>query len=728
MNMNKSFIYGQVLAALLWIGPAFSLLNAAQTGQSGNAYQAYLKAMLLESQGNFMAAQEEIENALALAPESAYLHRTAAELSFRLGQATKARDQIERALELDSKDVRSLIISGQVHWTLGDSDKAIERLKKAVSLDPDEAEALISLAGALTPRDPQEAIKLYKSFLERHPNSTEIQERLAQIYQATNELDKAKNTWTEVLSHVPNSVRAHLALAQIAEINFDTATAISHYEGVLSQDPTNLPLLLRVGELRYRSDDMAKATEAFSKAQAIAPTSPGANFWLALLAENRGDWAEAIRHLNNVPESGQEPGVLLRLSYYYSQSGQKKEAVKTLKRLSAMDPSNTDFLNYLAAAYEQDNQTQQAEQTLRRVIELDPNDPDAHFRLGALYDRSGRFPKAVEEMRAAIRLKPDFDMALNYLGYSFADKNMNLDEAEQLVMDAMALEPDNPAYLDSMGWVYYRQGKYEKAKDFLTEAASRVRDATIFDHYGDVLFSLNQKAEAVQAWEQAIRINPKFPHLRSKIKKGLSQLSSSEKADLYMKRVFTYFEDMQSIKGLIRVSVCEKSPCVRSPAQFEYVKNDRLKVEIPGPLSGPVMQLIKKSGMPAQYGALHPQFQTVEFYVTSAFDRFESLISAEVFRVHKGSGSILSAVEKSKKLEVTASQAKFWFDLKTGRLLEFSWDNGETVEYIDLGKYDPFIPRHMIQSVEWRINEPSFKIKIEFLDPVVTLQDSELDP
>ncbi len=695
-------------------------LSAAPTGQSGNAHQSYLKALLLESQGNYAAARVEVDRALEEAPESAFLHRTAAELSLRLGQVSKAAEEIERSIEIDPKDVRALIIAGQIHWALGDSEKAEARLRKALSLDPDEAEALISLAGAVTPKDPKEAIRLYKDFLARHPNEVEIQERLAQVYQSTNDLKRAGETWEDVLALSPNSVRAHLSLAQIAEINFDTATAISHYEGVLTQDPTNLPLLLRVGELRYRSNDMANATEAFTKAQAVAPNSPGANFWLALLAENRGDWKEAIRLLKNIPDVGNEPGVLLRLSYYYSQAGEYDEAVKVLKRLSDSDPANTDFLNYLAVAYEQAKQSSNAEKTFRRILEIDPNDAEAHFHLATLYDRTKRFPKAEVELRAAIRLRPDFHMALNYLGYSLADRNRNLDEAEKLVADAIGLEPHNPAYLDSMGWVYFRMGKLDKAKDFLREATERVRDDVIWDHYGDVLMAGGEVSEAILAWDEALRTDPKNKGVREKVNKAMKRIAKNDKIGLFVKRALSNFGDIESVRGLVQVTVCQTKPCAKSNAQFTYERNDTLDVEIPGPLTGPVMQLVKKHGKPAKYGALHPQFQNVEFFVTRAFDRIEPLLSAEVFKNVDLAALAQNPVEKGGQLTATSGGFQIAFDAESGMVRRLTWDDGEGMESLTFGDYQTPQSAALPKSLEWKYAGPSsFTLRLDFLAPAV---------
>ena len=122
-----------------------------------------------------------------------------------------------------------------------------------------------------------------------------------------------------------------------------------------------------------------QAYDAFAKAQTISPNSASANFWLALIAEDRGDWTEAIRLLKSVADKAPEPGVLLRLSFYYSQVGHKKDAIDLLKKLAEGEPENTDFLRYLSVAYEQDNQFQKALDVVAKLIAIDPENTDHYF-------------------------------------------------------------------------------------------------------------------------------------------------------------------------------------------------------------------------------------------------------------------------------------------------------------------------------------------------------------
>src|SRR5688572_1063831 len=156
--MKKKFHFLSLMFTLLLL-PALSFSAAAKNNDSRNdeAYTAYLKALLEESRGNLSTAMAELEKAIAISPESSYLYKTGAELAFRNSQYDKAVEMVEKALEYDPNNVKLNIMAGQIYWTKGDTVAAEAKLSRALKLAPDEAEALVSLAVAVSARDPERA-------------------------------------------------------------------------------------------------------------------------------------------------------------------------------------------------------------------------------------------------------------------------------------------------------------------------------------------------------------------------------------------------------------------------------------------------------------------------------------------------------------------------------------------------------------------------------------------
>jgi tetratricopeptide (TPR) repeat protein len=165
---------------------------------------------------------------------------------------------------------------------------------------------------------------------------------------------------------------------------------------------------------------------------------------------------------------------------------------------------------------------------MERVIVLDPKSDQAYFQLGALHDEAKNKEQSVANMKRAIELNPKNAAALNYLGYTWAEMGVRLDEAEQLIQRALQIEPNDGFYIDSLGWVYFQKGDYTSAVEQLERAvAITVEDPTIIEHLGDAYVKVGKSDRALASYREAIekskeddqvkRIREKIERLEKKI-------------------------------------------------------------------------------------------------------------------------------------------------------------------------------------------------------------------
>jgi len=139
-----------------------------------------------------------------------------------------------------------------------------------------------------------------------------------------------------------------------------------------------------------------------------------------------------------------------------------------------------------------------------------PENERAYFRLGVVYDKMERKDDSIAAMKQVIVLAPEHANALNYLGYTYADLGINLEEAEKLVQKALALKPDDGYITDSLGWVYYKQGRYQEALAVLLKAAELVADDPIvLEHVGDAYQKLGEKGKALEYYRKSLSIREK---------------------------------------------------------------------------------------------------------------------------------------------------------------------------------------------------------------------------
>jgi len=148
-------------------------------------------------------------------------------------------------------------------------------------------------------------------------------------------------------------------------------------------------------------------------------------------------------------------------------------------------------------------------ETFEVGLERHPNNVDLRFNLGAAYDKLGRFPDVVREMEAVMELNPEHTDALNYLGYSYADRGVNIDQAVALTQRAVALKPNNGYYVDSLGWALFKMGRVQDALVEIQRAAELVKDdPVIFEHMGEIYLLQNDRDKAKQSWLRSIELDP----------------------------------------------------------------------------------------------------------------------------------------------------------------------------------------------------------------------------
>jgi tetratricopeptide (TPR) repeat protein len=159
----------------------------------------------------------------------------------------------------------------------------------------------------------------------------------------------------------------------------------------------------------------------------------------------------------------------------------------------------------MAQTYSENNRGAQAIKTLQDAQAKFPDETSVSFELGAVLDRQKRFAESEAVFRQLITREPNNAAALNYLGYMLAERGERLDESVDYIKRALAIDPDNGSYLDSIGWAYYKDGKFDLALDHLKRAADMLTtNSVVQDHYADLLFRMGRYDAAIEAWNRAL--------------------------------------------------------------------------------------------------------------------------------------------------------------------------------------------------------------------------------
>lgn len=272
----------------------------------------------------------------------------------------------------------------------------------------------------------------------------------------------------------------------------------------------------------------ALAQKALLKLDKIPGQRNLAQLLLGRLAAQSNQLNAAIKHFNSLaPGSDHYAEARILMAAAYAQSDDMTGALQSLDIALAapIDTADKQRLTLAKAGLLQSQGLNQESLTLlTEAATLWPGSADIQLQRAMVLLTLNRSTEARDALRQVIKDDPSNATALNALGFTLADENINLNEAEQLVQKALTIEPDNAAYLDSMGWVYYRQGKLNEAAETLQRAFKITPDPEVGAHWGIVLWHQNKPDEAKAIWQRALGLNPNLPVLREAVKKFAPEL------------------------------------------------------------------------------------------------------------------------------------------------------------------------------------------------------------
>lgn len=469
---------------------------------------------------NSVEAEKAFQKALELDPDNEYALHGLALLYSDLGD-TKTAVQMWERLAQRNPHPRIFRALAATLSEARDYSGAVAALRRALELAPKDTEIKRELAeNLLLKGDYNEAATLYRELADANPRDAQYPLRLSQIYRQQGDLKKAREAHERAKALDPGNLEVQYNEVNLLEAEGQLASAIARLKEILNStarvayappERANRVMLLERLGLMYRANEQpSEAVEAFRQ-MAQLDADLGARAAAQIIETYRAakQFAqaeqEAERAFKQYPNDR-----MLRLvrASLLADLGRGAEAVAEVKRL--LDGSK-DRETYLALAQicEKTKDFAGMAAALDEAERLSQSDEEREvvfFMRGAMYERMKKYDQAEAEFRRVLKMNPRNASALNYLGYMFADREVNLEEALELIQRAVELEPNNGAYLDSLGWVYYRLGRLDEAERYLRLALERVpRDPTVNDHLGDVLYRQGKIKEAIAQWQISLK-------------------------------------------------------------------------------------------------------------------------------------------------------------------------------------------------------------------------------
>ena len=473
----------------------------------------------------------------------------------------KAIEQLQKVTEKDPKDAESFVALGRLYRVSNNSVDAEKSFNKALEAEGDNEEALTGLASLYTDLgDNKRAVEKLKQAAEKSPNERTLIQ-LGALYEQLRDYKNAADTFKAALEMQPDNARLQAGLANNLMLSDREEEALAIFQKLAGDDPTNVQPRLRIAEIYRVKHDYAKAADALKKAKELNPKDMEVRYEEVRLLEAQGKYVEAISQLKvlvdetsrpkySASETAARAALLSELAGLYRTNGQYTEAIDTYRKTAALSKEDSDAISLqiidtyraaknpegvrkevdakaaeirarmkgkadlgqlllLSSVYEHGRLYPEEAKALdeaEKVATTAKEKETVYFTRGAMFERQKKVEPAEAEFRKVLASNPEHFGALNYLGYMLVDHKIRVDEATQMIKKALDGDPENGAYLDSLGWAYYQQGKYEEAEGLLSRAIERIgADPTVHDHLGDVYFKLGKIKEAITQWQASLK-------------------------------------------------------------------------------------------------------------------------------------------------------------------------------------------------------------------------------
>ena len=553
----------QLLVALALVVGASTPWSAQQPAapppSEDGAYYEFVLGLHLESQGDAAGAIAAYQRAEKLDPQSGDIAAALAELYARMNRPADAITAGERAVNVDPSNPEANWILGSLYVRMielpstrnadrqGYAQRAAGYLEKS---DNNAHPGVPLMLGRLYLATHQfdKAVSLLSTLIAGEPGNADAVEMLAEAYQANDQRGEAIALLEQAVKMSPE---LYGTLAQVYESSRRWRDAARAYEGAVDGRPQSLPLrsqwataLLNAGDAQrarevldeasagtsrnaralYVLAEAQRRTRDFAAAEATArrlisldPKALGGPRELAQIFDDQREYQKIVALLEPVvslrfrtadaTEMADElfQGVYFDLVSAYEALKQFDKAIAVLTQARTLSPTDPSVPIQLARTQVTAGKGDNAATTLQNAATRFPDEPLVKLELASTLERQRKYSDAEAIFRTMIAADPKHAEALNSFGYMLAERGQKLDESVSLVERALALDPGNPAYLDSLGWAYYKQNKFDLAEAPLREAATKLpRASVIQSHFGDVLNKRGLYQEAIDAWQSAI--------------------------------------------------------------------------------------------------------------------------------------------------------------------------------------------------------------------------------
>lgn len=441
---------------------------------------------LLVSQGKLDEATPYLEKMLVSdGPANGFMHLT---VLFSKTRDTKAAYQAIRKLAAMHPTVpEAQYAVAQSAIQAGRTEDALEALKRADALRPGWETAATLRAQLLAKQSRSDALSFMKGFLQAYPQSREVRLAYARMLVNANQFDEARDQFAQLTTEMPENADVHVAAGLLSLQMADPDRAETYLTRALDQG--------------YRDADMIR-------------------YYLGQVSEERKQEAQAISRYESVNKGEYLISARTRHASILARQGKLADAIALLKSTEvANDSQRVQLIQSESNLLREAKDYEGVYRLLDNAVKQRPDHVDLLYDRAMAAEKINKLDVVEADLRKVIKLKPDYAHAYNALGYTLVEKTDRLNEAGELLEKALSLAPDDAFILDSVGWLHYRKGNLDKAREYLERAWKLRQDPEIAAHLGEVLWMKGSRDEASKLWDTTLKSYPDNEALLETLKK-----------------------------------------------------------------------------------------------------------------------------------------------------------------------------------------------------------------
>jgi len=547
MKKTNIIITFTITALILSCSPVVKTQQQPQEDKNKVSFKAreyYLKGLYLQAEERFSEALIQFHKAQIFDTESATIHNSLAENYLKLNEYEPSLYHLNRAEKLAPDNIETQRLLAEVYFRQRKDYQAIDAYKKILALDPyDESARNFLFFLYDKTKEPLKKAELYKDLLNLYGKDTSIFRQLIELYIKQKEWEKALVYLNESLKIDSTNAKNHYLKGSIFEslkeidsavVSFKKAVElepdenylnrltiiyrsareyqeiINLFSPILEKNPDNLQARFEVAEAHYFLKQLDQSKAILNPLLKKENISWNLYHLLGRIELEEKNYDEAINNFNKVVDLNKENRFgWLFLGFAYSDKGDLATAEETFSSAVTVLPKDASLWEWYGITLQRQKKFSEAIKPFKETLVLDPLNLNALSSLPVVLEELDLFVQSDSIYEVGISRLPDNALLLNNYAYSLSERDIRLEKALEMAQKAIEKEPDSPAYLDTIGWIYYKLNKYSEAEIFILRSLElRPKSAVVLDHMGDVYFKLGDINKARDYWKKSIEIQP----------------------------------------------------------------------------------------------------------------------------------------------------------------------------------------------------------------------------